>query len=71
VGPKTGLDDVEKRKILPLPGLELGPLGRPDKYSLFLHCIWAPDVQSRPILQSILAMIAYEDVLNSLYIKYI
>jgi hypothetical protein len=29
VGPKTGLDDVERRKILPLPGLELRPLGRP------------------------------------------
>jgi hypothetical protein len=29
VGPTTGLDDVEWRKILPLPGLELPPLGRP------------------------------------------
>jgi hypothetical protein len=29
VGPRTGLDDVEKRKFLPLPGLELGRLGRP------------------------------------------
>jgi hypothetical protein len=29
VGPRTGLDDVERRKILPLPGLELRPLGRP------------------------------------------
>jgi hypothetical protein len=29
VGPKAGLDDVEKRKILPLPELELGPLVRP------------------------------------------
>jgi hypothetical protein len=27
--PRTGLDDVERRKILPLPGLELQPLGRP------------------------------------------
>jgi hypothetical protein len=25
VGPGTGLEDVEKRKILPLPGLELQP----------------------------------------------
>jgi hypothetical protein len=23
VGPRTGLDEVEKRKFLPLPGLEL------------------------------------------------
>jgi hypothetical protein len=29
VGPKTGLDDVEKRKILPLPGPELRHLSRP------------------------------------------
>jgi hypothetical protein len=27
VGPRTGLDDVERRKILPLPGLKLLPLG--------------------------------------------
>jgi hypothetical protein len=26
VGLGTGLDDVEKRKILPVSGLELGPL---------------------------------------------
>jgi hypothetical protein len=29
VGPSTGLDDVERRKIFPLPRPELGPLGRP------------------------------------------
>jgi hypothetical protein len=28
VGPRTGLDDVERRKILPLPELELGLLVR-------------------------------------------
>jgi hypothetical protein len=28
VGPRAGLDDVEKRKFLTLPGLELRPLGR-------------------------------------------
>jgi hypothetical protein len=28
VDPKAGLDDVEKRKYLTLPGLELRPLGR-------------------------------------------
>jgi hypothetical protein len=26
VGPRTGLDDADRRKILPLPGLELQPL---------------------------------------------
>jgi hypothetical protein len=29
VDPKAGLDDVEKRKFLTLPGLELRPLGLP------------------------------------------
>jgi hypothetical protein len=28
VGPRAGMDDVEKRKILPLPELELRSLGR-------------------------------------------
>jgi hypothetical protein len=31
VGPRTGLDDVEKRKFLPLPELELRPLGSPPR----------------------------------------
>jgi hypothetical protein len=29
VGPRTGVDDVEKRNFLTLSGLELRPLGRP------------------------------------------
>jgi hypothetical protein len=29
MGPTAGLDDVEKRKFLTLPGLELPPSGRP------------------------------------------
>jgi hypothetical protein len=28
VGPRAGLDDVEKRKFLTVPGLELRPLSR-------------------------------------------
>jgi hypothetical protein len=28
VGPRAGLNDVEKRKFVTLPGLELRPLGR-------------------------------------------
>jgi hypothetical protein len=31
VGLRTGLDDMEKRKFLTLPGLELRPLGRPGR----------------------------------------
>jgi hypothetical protein len=29
VGPRKGLDDVEKRQFLTVPGLELRPLGHP------------------------------------------
>jgi hypothetical protein len=29
VGPRAGLDNVEQRQFLLLPGLELRPLGRP------------------------------------------
>jgi hypothetical protein len=29
VGPRAGLDAVEEKKFLTLPGLELRPLGRP------------------------------------------
>jgi hypothetical protein len=29
VGPRGGLNDVEKKKFLTLPGIELRPLGRP------------------------------------------
>jgi hypothetical protein len=31
MGPRAGLDDVEKRKLLLLPGLELRLLGRPTR----------------------------------------
>jgi hypothetical protein len=34
VGPRADLDDVEKRKFLTLPGLELLPLGRPARSHL-------------------------------------
>jgi hypothetical protein len=38
MGPRTGLDDVERRKFLTLPGLELRTLGRPDgSQSLYLY----------------------------------
>jgi hypothetical protein len=41
--PRAGLDDVEKRKILPLPGLKIRPLGRPvSSQSLYDCAIPAP-----------------------------
>jgi hypothetical protein len=34
VGPRAGLDDVEKRKFLTLPRLEIRPLGRFTHYAI-------------------------------------
>jgi hypothetical protein len=39
VGPRTGLDAVEKRKILPLPGIE----PRPSSPSLIIIIIYLQD----------------------------
>jgi hypothetical protein len=38
VGPRAGLDDVEKRKFFTLPGLELRPLGRPARSQSISCC---------------------------------
>jgi hypothetical protein len=42
VSPRTGLDDVERCEILPLPGLELQPLGRQTR-SQSLYRLRYPD----------------------------
>jgi hypothetical protein len=42
VDPRASLDDVEKRKFLTLPGLELQPLGRP-AHSESLEHLCYPD----------------------------
>jgi hypothetical protein len=50
VGPRTGLDDVESRKILPLPGLELRPFGRAARgQSLYRLKIWRIFIIVRPL----------------------
>jgi hypothetical protein len=46
VSPRTGLDDVEKRKILPLTGLELRPIYRPAR-SQSLYRLRYPSSQLR------------------------
>jgi hypothetical protein len=46
VGPRTGLDDVEKRKISPLPGLEIRPLGSP-AHSQSLYRLRYPEVHKK------------------------
>jgi hypothetical protein len=48
VDPRASLDDLEKRKFLTLPGLELRPLGRPARsqslYRLRYPCSLVTDV---------------------------
>jgi hypothetical protein len=41
VGPRAGLEDVEERKYITLPGLEIRPLGRPAR-SLSLYRLRLP-----------------------------
>jgi hypothetical protein len=57
VDPRAGPDDVEKRKFLTLPGLELRPLGRPAcNQSLYRLRNWYYDncsVVSRQIYRSV------------------
>lgn len=38
MGPRAGLDDVEKRKLWALPGLELRPLRRAARTSRYTAC---------------------------------
>jgi hypothetical protein len=55
VGPRTGLDIVEKRKFLALPGPELRPLGRPaGSHSLYrlrypgsCYITWGENIRTR------------------------
>jgi hypothetical protein len=54
VGPRAGLNDIEERKFLTLPGLELRPLGRPARSQL-LYWLRYPgfcldDVEKRKFL---------------------
>jgi hypothetical protein len=49
VGPRAGLDYVEKRKFLTAPGLELQPLARPAR-SQSLYRLSYPGSLSSPLL---------------------
>jgi hypothetical protein len=46
--PRTGLDNVEQRKFLSIPGLELHPLGRP-AISQSLYRLRYPGSGNRPL----------------------
>jgi hypothetical protein len=42
MGPRAGANEVEKRKILTLPGLEVRPLGHPARNQSLYCAIPAP-----------------------------
>jgi hypothetical protein len=63
VGPRAGLDDLEKRKFLTLLGLELRPLSRPAR-SQSLYRLSYPGSRNRPIRLEI-----YSTGNQSLYIN--
>jgi hypothetical protein len=60
VGPRAGLDDVEKIKLLTLPGLELRPLGRPARcQSLYrLSCLGSTHVRFNVLISGKLRYLA-------------
>jgi hypothetical protein len=56
VGPRANLDDVETRKFLTLPRLEIIPLGRPAR-SQSLYRLTYPGVLSKKLIRSIVIYI--------------
>jgi hypothetical protein len=52
VGPRAGLDDVEKMLISPLPGLELRRLGHPTRsQSLYQLRYWGSALRLKTLLE--------------------
>jgi hypothetical protein len=49
MGPRTGLDDVARKKFLPLPGLELWPLGHPAPIK-YLHRLPYPGSPTKTLI---------------------
>jgi hypothetical protein len=52
VGPRAGLDDVEKRQFLTLPRLNLRPLGRPDRSQSLYRLSYPGSLEAWGPLQS-------------------
>jgi hypothetical protein len=65
VGPRSGMDDVEKRKFLKLPGLELRHLGRPAR-SQSLYRLSYPG--SRLPYNNVIKLLAERESSNSAFL---
>jgi hypothetical protein len=71
VGPRAGLDDVEKRNFLTLPGLELRPLGRPARsQSLYRLRYLAPNFSFYINIDPKKTKILYFYLINC-YVRYV
>jgi hypothetical protein len=57
VGPRAGLDDVERRKVVPLPGLELRTLGLPARTQSLYRLRYPGCAQNAIILITIIIII--------------
>jgi hypothetical protein len=47
---RAGLDDVEKKKLLTLPGLELRPLGRPARSQSLYRLRYIKEISKEKII---------------------
>jgi hypothetical protein len=66
VGFRDGLDDVEKRRFLTLPGIKLRPLGRPARIqSLYtLYIVLIPPINALRLGPDILLSILFSNFIN-------
>jgi hypothetical protein len=69
VDPRAGLDDVEKRKFLTLPELELRPLGRPARsYTDYAIPLIPPHMLAQQKMSLWLDMVPLIAILNQMNI---
>jgi hypothetical protein len=61
VGLGTALDDVERRKILPLSGVEIRPVGRPAR-NQSLYRLSYPGSAHKKVLYDSLAIISLNNI---------
>jgi hypothetical protein len=57
VDPRTGLDNLKKRKFLALPGLEMRPLSRPTRSQLLYRLLYATLSTNIDITENIVVLI--------------
>jgi hypothetical protein len=69
VGPRTGLDDVERRKLLPLPGLELRTLCHPVRMQSLYRLRYPGSSHGRFLPQRFQLIIHYHPIIPSSIVR--